>query len=154
MGLYDSEKLFLFGFETRKLAYIAIAIIAILAIVLAAILLLSAFKQAIDARFLENPISVSKKPYTLLEVKVTNVTDKDAKNVEIEVSARDKSSIFIGPSFSDKKTIDTIERNQYRKLNFLVTAKKGISEGSYIVDIKVKMNEQVFAKEAVLEIRP
>lgn len=153
MSIYDSKKIFLFGIETRKLIYVAIAIIAIAIIALASMLVSSMLNQAIEARFLDNPLIISQRPYTLLEVKITNTTEKDAKGVEIEVSARDRSAIFVGPGFSDKKTIDTIERGQYRKLNFIVTPKKDASEGSYIVDIKVRMNGQLFTKEVALFVR-
>lgn len=154
MGIYDSEKMFSFGIDSKKAAYIGIAVLLVVFFVLLAIFLSSALNQPIEAKFQDNPLVLSQKKYTLLEVKVTNVTESDAKNVEVTVSARDKSAIAIGIGSEDKKTVSTIERGQFRVLNFLVTPLDGINEGSYIIDIKVNINNKTFTKEAKITVKP
>ncbi|MCX8190278.1 MAG: hypothetical protein N3F05_03580 [Candidatus Diapherotrites archaeon] len=153
MGIYDSEKMFSFGIDSKKAAYIGLAALSVVFVVLLAIFLSSALNQAIEARFQDNPLLISQRKYTLLEVKVTNVTDSDARGVEIVVSARDKSAIAVGHGTEDRKTISTIERGQYRILNFLVTPLEGINEGSYILDIKANINNKTFTKEAKITVK-
>ena len=154
MGIYDSTKAFALGFEVKKLKYLAFAVILTAVIALLAMFVSTAFNQAIEASFFDNPINLQERAYTLLEVKVTNVTGSDATNVEVTVSAKDKSAIFVGPGYEEKKTIPTIERNQYRKLYFLIVPRKGIGEGSYLISVKVTMNSQVFEKELALVVKP
>jgi uncharacterized membrane protein (Fun14 family) len=154
MSIYDSTKAFALGFEVKKLKYLALAIIGIVIVVLLAMFASTAFNQAIEASFFDNPINLQEKSYTLLEVKVTNVTQSDASNAEVTVSAKDKSAIFVGPGYEEKKIIPTIERNQYRKLYFLIVPRKGIGEGSYLISVKVTMNSQVFEKELTLVVKP
>ncbi|MEM4663289.1 MAG: hypothetical protein QXM75_04680 [Candidatus Diapherotrites archaeon] len=153
MGIYDSEKIFSFSMSSKKIIYIAIFVLSVVFVVIAAIFLSSMLNPPIEARFIENPLVLSNKKFTLLEVKITNVTESDARNVEVFVSARDKSAIMVGYSSEDRKMIDTIERSQYRKLNFLVTPREGINEGSYVIDIRVKINDKVFTKEVALMVK-
>ncbi|MCD6478411.1 MAG: hypothetical protein J7L44_00825 [Candidatus Diapherotrites archaeon] len=154
MSIYDSTKAFAFGFEVKKLKYLALVVILTAVIALLAMFISTAFNQAIEASFFDNPINLQEKAYTLLEVKVTNVTGSDASNVEVTVSAKDKSAIFVGPWHEERKIIPTIERNQYRKRHFLIVPRRGISEGSYIISVKVTMNSHVFEKELALVVKP
>jgi len=153
MSIYNSTKAFALGFETKKLKYFGLAAVAIAVLVLLAIFISTAFNQAITARFFDNPLDMQKKAYTLLEVKVTNITQSDAKNVRVSVSARD-NAIFVGPAHKEIKILSTIGHGQYRKLYFLIMPERDVREGSYLVDISATINSKVFKKELELIVKP
>lgn len=156
MGLYDKTyRSFTFGFGIERIKRIAMPLLALF-IILAIVFLASAAiaPKPIEARLLDNPLSLQEKPYTLLEVKVTNVTESDAHNVNVLVEAANKEAIFIGPGLSEKKTLSVIERGQYRKLHFLVVPKETIAEGSYLINIKVTMNNKTFEESIALIVKP
>lgn len=156
MGLYDKTyKSFAFGFETEKIKSIALPLLAFFIILVIIFLASTAIApKPIEARLLDNPLNLQEKPYTLLEVKVTNVTESDASNVSVVVEAANKEAIFIGPGLKEKKSLAIIERGQYRKLHFLVSPKSGIEEGSYLIKIKVTMNNKLFEENIALVVKP
>lgn len=156
MGLYDKTyKSFAFGFEIEKIKGIALPLLALF-IILAIIFLASTAiaPKPIEARLFDNPLNLQEKPYALLEVKVTNVTESDASNVKVIVEAANKDAIFIGPGLKEEKSLAVIERGQYRKLYFLVSPKPTIDEGSYLIKIKVFMNNKVFEENIALIVKP
>jgi len=156
MSIYDkSYKSFAFVFESKKARTIALSLLLVfflLALIFFASMLFKA--KLIEAKLLDNPLDLQVKPYTLLEVKITNITESDASDVSVIVEAANKEAIFIGPGLRDEKKLSVIEKGQYRKLYFLVVPKSTIAEGSYLINIKVVINNKTFEDSIPLIVKP
>src|SRR3989338_8002708 len=121
MGIYDSGISLDFGPEKRKaLAYAAMAIAGILIIAGIGVFggqLLS--PSQIEFRFEKNPVKSSETAKVF--VTVTNISDKDAKDVQLSVSAKEETELGVFPS-SDKfnGTIPDLSRGTSREVAFVV----------------------------------
>ncbi len=155
MGLYEKE--FDFGFELSKAKIKAAGAIALLVVLIIALYFVSmAFFQprAISANLGDPVLNLKEKPFTLLNITITNITPDTARGVEVRVEAEDKQSIVIGTGEFDSEKIELIESGLNRKIHFLVMPREGIKEGNYRIRISTVINGKAFTESVVLQVFP
>jgi hypothetical protein len=152
MGIYDRGLNFDFDFSYHKLKkpLMAIAALIALAIIVMAVLSIASMfgPKTISYYFSKNPIS--SKEQTHIIVTVINLTEGDARNIAVNVKARDESAIMV---LENTKTIKLLEKDLgKRELWFLVNPVGDTIPGNYILDITTELNGKQFKEEAVLTI--
>lgn len=121
MGLYDKKSAFDFGFDVKSFKRPAMAIIAIILVVLLFFALSSVFKpKALQVSVKDNPLVVDAEQnnFTVLTAEVTNVTEKEAKNVQVTVQAVADSQyrpLLVGVNSIESKTIPVLGKGESRR---------------------------------------
>lgn len=160
MGLYKEG----FNLKISKKQKMNLLIIFIILIIIIGLVILvnkvnfDLFKQnPIKANFDKNPLNLSKKTNTILEITIKNNLniDVDSPRIEIE-SIEDGFNVFCDNSttlFPNIVTIDKISAKNKRKVycDIRVIDEK-ILEGTYSFDIKYFINENNYNKRIDLEI--
>src|SRR3989344_1943733 len=118
MGIYDKNVDFNFSFDKIKTPLIGLGIIVgLLVLYMLYQSLYEVVKQKpIEVRFEKKPLKMSEQ--CLMTVKVTNITDRDARDVIVSVNAKDKRNIQI-EQVSRTNTIDLLEKGNHREVSFM-----------------------------------
>ncbi len=155
MGLYEKEFDFDFAFGKLKsksfLTILAFAV-AILVLIFLAVSVFQA--KAINATLNDNPLNLKEKPFTMMNLVITNITPLTARDVQVTVKASDSKSIIIGTNSEETERIDLIESGLNRKIHFLIVPKQGIKEGKYRIIISTEMNGTKFEESVEIEVIP
>ena len=151
MGIYEKPSLNFKQFIPflKPLAIIFTSIIIIYLV----FLIISSFQPtAISASFSKNPLKLNEDK-TILSVVITNVTDKDAQGIIVEVLPIDTRSLDSEPK---RQTITLLGKGENRKLDFKIIPVKApaikLFPGNYRIIVKTTINNQDFEKEFVLTL--
>ncbi len=155
MGLYDKKFDFGFPIDARKALGAVLIIIAIFVIAWIFLFVLDLFKPMAITAVLSPKQLKENEQNSVLNVTLTNVTGKMAKNVEIIVQAEDASSILVDADEIAKKKIEVLEAGAFKKLQFDVRKSpvKKVLPGSYKINIQTKINGQQFTKSVFLIVQ-
>ncbi len=153
MGIYDKNVDFDFSFDKMKMPLIGLGIIVgLLVLYMLYQSLYEVVKQKpIEVYFEKNPLRMNDQGF--MKVKVTNITEKDAKDVIVTVRAKDKSNIQVD-QVSKTNKIDLLEKGNHRELEFLINPTTDLLPGTYTLVITVAMNGQNYNYSTVLEVKP
>ncbi len=108
--------------------------------------------QAIDASFSENPLDIAKgSSFTKLSVTITNITSKNAPNVQVEVIPENTKDINVTPNRTD---VGLIDKGNERITEFIIQPNPTAKGGKYPINVYAVINGERFQKQMELKINP
>jgi hypothetical protein len=116
-------------------------------------------KENISVNFSQNPLVLSEKNNTLMDITLINNTEKDLENIEVKIKDVEDSFLIYCP---DSKT-DDLTRVVISKLakgndrivtcNIRYDMTKDLFEGTYSFDIDYYIENSIFTKRADLKVK-
>ncbi|MDD4049960.1 MAG: hypothetical protein PHX47_03035 [Candidatus ainarchaeum sp.] len=159
MSLYKENK---FDFLKNKYIWIiigAILVLAILGYLLTMVNWKGMFeKDNIKVKFQNNPLIVSEKDNTLIEITLINNTEKDLDNLEVTIKDVENNFEIFCPDSQEDKTKVIIPKmasgnERIITCNVRYDPTKDFFEGTYSFDIDYSIEDYIYTKRANLEVR-
>mgnify|MGYP001591875286 CR=1 FL=1 len=137
---FDLQKIFA---SSKK----QLIVLALIIVILVLVWLLPMFfsNDPISFSISKNPIS--NKEQAILKITVSNPSNEIARDVLVQVSAQDKSSISIAPPTKKIAVLD-----QKREVEFVINPLKQALSGNYELLIQTEINGKKFEKKATISI--
>ncbi len=161
MGLYKENK-FKKIFENKKLWLgIGGVVLALLLIFLLTLVNWSAIfeKEKLKISFDDNPLVLSKKENTLINITLKNTTQEDLENLEIRINSVEDSFIIFCPDSqtNDKQrvVIPKVASGNERIVTCSVRydVLKDFFEGTYSFDVDYNIKGEVYSKRVTLMVK-
>lgn len=153
MSIYDKKIGFDFFGVTKQLIPFAIGIIVLIGLVLLFAMFSEIIKpQPIAASFQDNPLDLTKSTFTKMTVTITNVTTRNAPDVQVEVIPEVTDAIIVAPAKTD---LGLVEKGNKRVTEFIVRPNpaKAVKPGTYTLNVFAVINSERFQQKMVLEIK-
>jgi len=159
MGLYKENK---FEFlKNKKIWIIAgiIVLLVIIGIVISTINWSGMFeKESLKAKFQNNPLILSEKENTLIEITLINNTEKNLENIEIKIKDVENNFVIYCPDSKDDQAMVTIpimasgnERIVTCDVRYDPT--KDFFQGTYSFDIDYSIEDTIYTKRVNLTVK-
>ncbi len=161
MGLYKENKL-KEVFKNKQLwVVIGIIILVILLIFLISLINWSKIleKDNIEVSFSENPLIVSKKQNTLMEITLKNNTEFDLENLEVKVKNVENAFVIFCPDSQTKERNEVLIPKVAAGNKRIVTCdirydpSKDFFEGTYSFDVDYYIQDKIYTKRVNLTIK-
>lgn len=159
MGLYEESpvKSFFSDPKNFRLVGITVAVVVIVVLFYLFILPLIQMKPLVFS-FRDNPFNASQKPFTVLNITVTNTTGKFASLSTVKVEAEAKSDFLVGTNSTAVKNISNLGAGEKRELikeegfSIRPNPARDVLPGTYNFRITFEIDGQTVADElAVLK---
>lgn len=116
-------------------------------------------KEDISVSFSQNPLIVSEKDNTLMEITLINNTERDLEDIEVKIKDVEDSFIIFCP---DSKTEDLTKvvisklakgNDRVVTCNIRYDMTKDLFEGTYSFDIDYYIEDSIYTKRADLRVK-
>jgi len=161
MSLYKENKLK--DIFNNKKIWIVVGIVLAIIVLIYLITLINwsgiMQKDNIDLKFTDNPLNLSKKENTLLEITVENNTENDLDNLEVKVkNVEDSFIIYCPDSIENDPTtviIPKVAKGNKRLISCDVRYDntKDFFEGTYSFDVDYYIQDLIYSKRINLTIK-
>ena len=157
MSIYKENK-FKELLNKRNLFILGGIIILIIIIYLISIINFSSMfkKDNLTINFDNNPLILSEKENTLINVTIINDTEKDQENLRVSLkNVEDTFTIFCPDSEDNKVTITKVAKGNQRTItcNVRYDRSKEFFEGTYSFDVNYYVDDLIFEKRANLLVK-